>query len=119
MENVRIALVGAGGIGGHHAVRYKDVERAALTAVVDVDEARAREVAARHGVEHVFTSLDAALASNTFDAVDICVPTWLHESTTIAAAQAGKHVLCEKPMAISLGEADARKRKIITKEDIN
>ena len=107
MSKLRIGLIGAGGIGAHHAARYNRVQGAELTAVVDVDEARANAVAKEHGVPRVFTSVESALQSGAFDAVDICLPTWLHAEVTVAAANAGLHVLCEKPMATTLEEADA------------
>lgn len=107
MKTLRVGLIGAGGIGAHHAARYKQVENAVLTAVVDVDRERAAKVAEENGIPHVFTSYEEALRSGEFDAVDICLPTWLHAEVSIAAAKAGKHILCEKPMATTLEEADA------------
>lgn len=107
MKPLRIGLIGAGGIGAHHAARYGRVEGLEFTAVVDVDEERAGRLAKEHGVEHVFSSYEEAIRSGSFDAVDICLPTWLHAEVAVAAAEAGKHVLCEKPMATSLEEADA------------
>lgn len=106
MEPIRIAIIGAGGIGAAHANRYAQVKDAQLTAVVDVDEQRAQQLADKFGLPHVFTDIEEAIQSNTFDAVDICLPTWLHLEATKAAAKAGKHILCEKPMATSLDEAD-------------
>ncbi len=106
MVSLRIGLVGAGGIGAHHAARYSEVENAQLTAVVDIDTERANALAKEYGIENVYASVDEAVASGTFDAVDICLPTWLHADAAVAAAKAGKHVLCEKPMATTLEEGD-------------
>lgn len=106
MKALRIGLIGAGGIGAHHAARYSQVENAKLTAVVDVDQEKANSLAKEYGLEHVYSSFEEAMASGTFDAVDVCLPTWLHVGATVAAAKAGKHVLCEKPMATTLEEAD-------------
>lgn len=105
LNPIRIALIGAGGIGAHHAARYDRLKGAELTTVVDVDEKKAQDLAQKYGLKHVFTSFDEALQANTFDAVDICLPTWLHVDMTEAAAKAGKHILCEKPMATTLHEA--------------
>lgn len=106
MNPIRIALIGAGGIGAYHAARYDRVQNATLTTIVDVDEVRAWELAKAHSAPHVYTSFEESLRSGHFDAVDICLPTWLHAEVTVAAARAGKHVLCEKPMATSLDEAE-------------
>ena len=106
MSTLRIALIGAGGIGEHHAARYSKVNGAELAAVVDVDGERAKTVAEKYGVPRVYTSIDDAIAAGGLDAVDICLPTWLHKEATVKAARAGLHVLCEKPMAVSLADAD-------------
>lgn len=107
MSTLRIALVGAGGIGEHHASRFSKVKGAELVATVDVDGERAKAVAEKYGVPNAYTSIDEAIAAGGIDAVDICLPTWLHKEAAVKAAQAGLHVLCEKPMAVSLEDADA------------
>lgn len=83
--------------------RLADVE---LAAVVDADEALARERADELGVSLVFSSVESALSQADLDAVCIATPTFTHASIAVAAAQAGKHILCEKPMALTLDEAD-------------
>ena len=100
---MRAAVVGAGFAGGIHAQAWAGVAGTELL-VVDQDAERAHAVAERWGGS-MSSSVEDALAPDV-DVVDVCLPTALHEKLTLAAAQAGKHVLCEKPMAMSLAEAD-------------
>lgn len=105
---LKIGLVGCGGISEAHARGYLALDGVVrVTAVCDVDPDRARARAAQLGAERVYTSLDELLAESGVDAVDLCLPHRAHAPATIAAAQAGKHVLVEKPIAASLDEADA------------
>lgn len=84
------------------------------TAVYSRTDARAREYAALHGIPHAFSSLDEFLASDAFDAVYIASPNYAHEEHTVRALRAGKHVLCEKPLAPSL--AGATRMMAVAKE---
>jgi UDP-N-acetyl-2-amino-2-deoxyglucuronate dehydrogenase len=103
---VRIALVGCGRISRNHFEAIAKVEGLALAAVCDVDAERARAAGEGRGVPW-YTSYDAMLAETASDAVAICTPSGLHPAHGIAAARAGRHVISEKPMAISLEGADA------------
>ena len=76
-----------------------------VTAIASRDPARARAAAQRLGVEHAYGSYDELLGSDVVDAVYIPLPNHLHAKWTAAAAAAGKHVLCEKPLAMSAAEA--------------
>jgi predicted dehydrogenase len=108
MSIIHVAGIGVGGIFRAHAQGYKALpELFNLVAVCDINADMARRVADEHGVERVYTSVDDLLEDGGFDAVDICLPHDLHAPVAIAAAEAGKHVLVEKPMALSLEEADA------------
>lgn len=98
-SELRLALVGCGAIAGWHLRALRAAAaRTRITAAIDVDvtkaEAMAREVGAR-----AFTSLAAGLAADVFDAAFLMLPHHLHEQTAVAALDAGKHVLLEKPMA--------------------
>jgi UDP-N-acetyl-2-amino-2-deoxyglucuronate dehydrogenase len=103
---VRIALVGCGRISASHFDAIAKVEGLALAAVCDVVEARAREAGQRLGVPW-FTRYETMLAEAPCEAVAIATPSGLHPAQGILAAQAGKHVISEKPMGISLAAADA------------
>lgn len=96
---LKLAVVGCGAISNLHLPAIaKGAPRTRITAAVDVDPERARAAAARTGAR-AFTSLDEALASGTFDAVDLMLPHHLHEDAALRCFAAGKHVLLEKPMA--------------------
>jgi predicted dehydrogenase len=104
---LRIAVVGTGFGARIHVPGLRASGRFEVVALVGRDAARTRQVAARHGVPLACTSLEEALAGPALDAVTIATPPATHAALTVAAAQAGLHVLCEKPMARSVGEAEA------------
>lgn len=105
-QGVRIALVGCGRISDSHFGAIEQIDDLRLTAVCDIDPLRAREATARFDVPS-FCDYDEMLAGAECDAVVLCTPSGLHAEQGIAAARAGKHVITEKPMAISLESADA------------
>ena len=108
MKSIRICLVGVGRAGMVHAFNFRyRIAETQLVAMVDANEAMARERAGELDVPFAFDSIESALSQVDFDAVFIATPTFTHASIVIAAAQAGKHILCEKPMALTLDEADA------------
>jgi len=102
---IRLALVGCGRIAQTHFDAIREVDVVQLVAVCDTIEQRAREAGEENGVPW-FTSYPKMLADVECDAVTICTPSGLHPSQGILAAKAGKHVICEKPMAITLAAAD-------------
>ena len=104
--DIRIALVGCGRISRNHFDAIARVDGLALAAVCDADATRARAAGEANDVPW-FTAYDAMLAEAPCDAVTICTPSGLHPQHGIQAARAGKHVISEKPMAISLEGADA------------
>ncbi|NUQ93893.1 MAG: Gfo/Idh/MocA family oxidoreductase [Gemmatimonadaceae bacterium] len=104
-RDVRIALVGCGRISVNHFDAYRKVDGLQLVAVCDVVEDRARAAAQANGVP-AFTSYEEMLHGVACDAVAICTPTGLHPQLGEIAAKLGKHVITEKPMAISLAAAD-------------
>ncbi|NUQ11422.1 MAG: Gfo/Idh/MocA family oxidoreductase [Gemmatimonadaceae bacterium] len=102
---VKVALVGCGRIAGTHFEAIREVEGLELAGVCDIIEERARAAGERNEVPW-FTSYAAMLEEVACDAVAICTPSGLHPQHGIQAARAGKHVICEKPMAIALQGAD-------------
>ena len=104
-RDVRIALVGCGRISGNHFDAFHKIDGLELVGVCDSVEERARAAGASQGVPF-FTSYDKMLRAVDCDAVVIATPSGLHPQQGILAAKAGKHVITEKPMAISLGAAD-------------
>jgi len=105
-NTVRTGIVGCGGIARTHAAALANLPESVFSACCDIDGDRARALATTHGVPHVFTDVHAMLGSGTVDAVLVCTPHPSHAMVVIAAAEAGVHVLCEKPLTIDLGESD-------------
>ena len=103
--DVRVALVGCGRISRNHFDAIAKVEGLRLVAVADSDRSRATTVGAEQGVP-AFGSVEEMLSAIPSDLVAICTPSGLHPQHGILAARAGRHVLTEKPMAISLEAAD-------------
>lgn len=103
---VRVALVGCGRISGSHVSAIDRIDGLELVAVADVETQRATALAQDRGIP-AFRTLDELLAEVECDVVTVCTPSGLHPSHGIVAARAGKHVVTEKPMAISLADADA------------
>ena len=101
--SLRIAVVGVGHLGRHHARILSALPGAELTAVVDTNRARAEEEAALHGTMPLF---DARELLGRVDAVTVAVPTELHRDIALPFLESGVPVLVEKPMARSLAEAD-------------
>lgn len=102
MEEVRFAIVGCGRIAQRHAEHMSNMGR--LTAVCDVKVDRARELAEKYRCDY-YDSIAAILEqAREFDVVSVCTPNGLHAEHSIMALRAGKHVLCEKPMATSTGD---------------
>ena len=109
-KKLNVGVIGLGEISGAHLPRYLAYERANLYAVCDNDPEWLPDAAAKYPTAKAFSDYREMLADPKLDAVSICVPTKLHAPLTIAALKAGKHVLCEKPMATSPAEAAAMKR---------
>lgn len=105
-RDFQIALVGCGRISKNHFDAIRKVEGLRLSAVSDAVEERARAAGEEQSVPW-FTSYAELLKSGDADIVAICTPSGLHSSQGIAAARAGKHVVTEKPMSITLEQADA------------
>lgn len=109
MANVKVCAIGTGRAGMVHARNFRwHVPHAELVAVVDADAERAAAAAAELELgDRGFTGLTAALGATDVDAVVITTPTFTHESLVREAAGHVLHVLCEKPMAMSVNECDA------------
>lgn len=96
---MRLLVIGAGRMAANHAKAFKDIEGVELVGAVDPDPANLAAYVEAFGVPRTFTKLEDALDWGQFDAVDNITPDAVHHPTTLAALAAGKHVLCEKPLA--------------------
>jgi predicted dehydrogenase len=108
MSDLRVGIVGLGWAAGAHIETFKHVQGAAVTAVCSRRPHDPAELEKTFGVPlEVYGDFDRMLADETIDIVDICSPPWLHARQAIAAAKAGKHVLLEKPIALTWDDAKA------------
>ncbi len=105
MNKTKIAIIGCGAIGNTHAAAYKNDDRVEIAYAVDPFSGRAESFLEKHGAKKAATDPQAAFDDPEVAAVNICLPNDLHAPLTLAALKAGKHVLCEKPIALTLAEA--------------
>jgi predicted dehydrogenase len=116
---IKIGILGAGFMGRGHYDRYQKIPGVQVTAWADVEAERRKGVLLAQGnIDLGLKKLDLSgvtsyagaaqlIAKSDVDVVDVCLPTYLHSRYAVAALQSGKHVFCEKPMALSLSQADA------------
>jgi predicted dehydrogenase len=101
-----VCVVGCGDMGTRHAACWDNVAEARVVAVVDVREDRAEKLARAHGLDTWHTDYRAAVPLEDVDVVSVCVPTCLHPEVAIFSADHSRHVLSEKPIALTLEQAD-------------
>src|SRR5436309_3277431 len=107
MDRVRLAIVGCGNICQLNAPGYLAHPGCAVVALCDTEWARAELRARQWGITpRIYKDYAELLADPTVDAVELLTPTYLHADQIIAALAAGKHVSCQKPIAITVAEAD-------------
>ena len=114
MKNIGIGLIGAGFMGKCHALAFGavkavfgDVPRPKLEMLCDISLAKAQDAAARFGFARATDDWRALVEDPKVDLVSVTTPNALHHEMALAAIAAGKHVYCEKPMAVTLGQAEA------------
>ena len=105
MRRIRIGVVGVGAAGRHHLRGYRAHPNADVVAIADPDAARLQEIGGEFGVSRRYPSGEQMLQEENLDVVSIVTPNKFHRPLTIAALEAGCHVLCEKPMAMNADEA--------------
>lgn len=111
-ETIRFGIVGTGAIANQHAMAIRDCEGAEIAAVCDTNLQRAEAFAKNYAVEKIYGSVDEMLADPLVQAVSICTPSGTHGQIAMAAAKAGKHILCEKPIETKAGKLDALVRAV-------
>ncbi|MEK0316093.1 Gfo/Idh/MocA family protein [Cohnella sp. 56] len=102
---MKIAVIGAGGMGRIHAEAHRSNLAVRLAGIVDADPAAAARLASDTGARP-YPTLESLLEAEQPDVVDICLPTPLHKAYVLKAAAFGKHVICEKPLAGSIADAE-------------
>ena len=105
MANLRVGLIGIGGMGGCHYGNYKDVKGATLVAVCDVRADMAKEKTEGTGLP-IYTDYKEMIEKESLDMVDICTPSYMHKEMAIYCLSKGLHVLCEKPMTLNKEDAE-------------
>lgn len=105
MPGVNFSVIGYGNIGSRHVRFLSELDGAVIQSVCDIIPDRAREGASTAGAVE-YTSFQDVLNDPDVDVVDLCTPSGLHAEMAVSAMRAGKHVLSEKPMALTLDEAD-------------
>ena len=106
-ENYRVGIIGCGRIAGRHANAYTTIDSTELVAAAEPDPERRLKFDETHGIVSLYENYREMLANEELDIISIC--TWhpLHREMTVAAAESGvQAILCEKPMARNMGEAD-------------
>lgn len=101
---IKVGLIGAGTMGRVHSAAYGRLANAQLTTICDLRPEKAQKLAGP-GVK-VVTDYREILEDPEIDVVDVCLPTYLHKEVVLEAAAAGKHVFCEKPIALSVEDAE-------------
>ncbi len=109
MDKIKIGIIGVGGISHEHIQGYLSNEKVELYAFCDIDENTLKKAGEKYSITRLYTDIDEMLKLDEIDAVSVCVWNSAHAPCSIKALNAGKHVLCEKPMSIC--EADAIKMK--------
>lgn len=105
VSDVRVGIIGAGGMGRAHAMQLRQIEGVEIVAVCDVDESRAKALADELNAAAFKDHRD--LLSTDVDAVWVCTPDYAHKEPVMDAAAAGKHIFCEKPIANTIEDAEA------------
>ncbi len=104
---MRLAIIGAGSMAGEHAKHFRALDGVEVVAVCDLDGDKARAFAEAHDIPEAHSDLTAMLARDDIQAVSNVTPDGVHKATTLSAIAAGKHILCEKPLATNAADAEA------------
>ena len=112
-NKIHIAVIGAGTVARDNQIpAFLKCSEAEVTAVFDRHIERAEALAGSYGIPKAYCRLEDVLADKDIDCVSICTGNVSHESLVLAAAEAGKNILCEKPMAISVEQAENMRRAV-------
>lgn len=101
----KVLVIGAGTMGSVHAEAYAAMDGVQLAGIVDIQTEKGGQLANKLNTRS-YASFEEAMAAEQADVVDVCLPTFLHKDYVLKAAEAGKHVICEKPIALNLADAE-------------
>jgi predicted dehydrogenase len=107
---INIAIVGTGGMANNHAEMFAAANGCKVVAVCDIDLAKAQAFANKHNIEKVYAKLEDLLADPDIDGVSNVTPDKFHKPVSLQIIAAGKHVLCEKPLAVNAADAQEMAR---------
>jgi predicted dehydrogenase len=110
VATLKVGIVGSGGIARQHGIGWqRNAPRGEIVAAADVEPSRAQYILDHYGTPdaEIYNSIESLLRDRNVEAVDICLPHHLHTNAIIAAARAGKAILCEKPLCTSIEDAAA------------
>jgi len=105
-EKVRVGIIGTAFAGGFHLRAYKQLPHVEIVAAADMNAKRLNEFCSLNNIPNRHEDFQQLLKQKDIDMVSICVPNFLHAKAAIAAANAGKHIVCEKPLATNLKDAE-------------
>jgi len=105
-QKIGFGIIGGGAIGPFHAEAITNLPNTQIIGVCDKVEARAKDLAEKYNINMWCTDYHKLLENKDIDVVNLCLPPFLNEEITLAAAEAGKHIIVEKPMAINITQAD-------------
>ena len=108
MDSIRIGVIGAGFVAALHSRVYENLEGLGVQVVGIASQSRPKmeELARKHKIARIFPDPQSLIASEEIDVVDLCVPNHLHKEYVLRAAQAGKHIICEKPLTGYFGKGE-------------
>ncbi|WP_096438582.1 Gfo/Idh/MocA family protein [Alteribacter populi] len=106
MSSINIGIIGTGSISQFHLDAYEANQNVKITAICDQNKKRANDIAQKYGAEYVFENYEDMLQLKELDAISICTWNNSHAKLSIASLKAGKHVLVEKPLCITVEEAE-------------
>ena len=105
-EKLKVAAVGCGVIGMRHQLGYLEHPQAELVAVCDIDAEKAKNRAQELGIPNWYPSIQEMVANEECDAIDVVTADHLHFEPVVECLEAGKHVMCEKPLSLKIDEAE-------------
>lgn len=105
MSGIKVGVIGSG-IGRYHIIGYQKCKDVSISALADVNEEKGKKTANEFNIPDFYKDYKEMLKRKDIDAVSVCTPNFLHASMTIDILNSGKHVLCEKPIAMNVTEAE-------------